>query len=189
MMNRTTFCRPLLVLALAGILGRSTLAQAGASFEKAIAKDSTSPSYVLVTIINDNTGTRQTICTGANFLLGAIHYQYHIPYTREGEQEGKRVALASKDRTYHFSKADALKNFRVGYTPRILAQVRRRLKNVTTSDLVKGMGYNGKFLAIYEKYQKFSDFVAHRDALAYVLLERGLQPVQGDMSGGVFLSR
>ena len=187
-MRRSSFGALFLITFALGF-GHSTGAhQSRATFEKAIANQSTAPSYVLVTVINDKTRTRQTICTTSNFLLGAIHSQYHLPYTDEGLRKGNEIALASKDETFHFSQADALRNLSVRYTPQILARVRDHLRNVSALELVRGLSYNGKYHQIYEKYKSFRMFAAYRDALAYVLLERGLRPGQGDISGGIYLS-
>ncbi len=169
--------------------------QSAANFAKAIANDSTSPYYVLITVINDKTGTRQTVCTEAPFLLGAITFQYHIlpARTKHGDQQSvalawerklQAAALASKDRVYHFSEPKALKNLRAGYSQQELAQAHSLLAAWTTADIVAGMTQS-----FSTKYKDFHQMRLNRDALAYVLLERGLQPRQGDMTGAVYLEQ
>ena len=185
MINRFTYSKFLLVLALVVILAHPILAQASDVFAKAIANSSTSPSYVLITVINDKTGSRQTLCTVAPFLLGAIGDQYHIPFTDGGMRKIKAIALASKDRTYHFSQERALNNLRPNYTPQVLAQVRSRLKSVSTPDLIKGLQGSMR----NHVYTRSKFWWCNRDALAYVLLERGLQPVQDDITGSLCLSQ
>jgi hypothetical protein len=57
--------------------------QSPESFAAAIRDDSTSPVYVLITVVDDNTGKARTGCTLGNFLLGAIHMQYGLAYDLE----------------------------------------------------------------------------------------------------------
>ena len=178
-----------LVVLVLTLMQSASAQQTSASFAAAFANRSTSPRYVLITIINDKTGSQQTICTLATFFDGAIHYQYHLPYTAEGERKSRKIALTSSGRTYHFSQSNALRNLRIRYTPQILIQVRSQLKNVSTSTLVKGLSHSGKMNEIYTKQKSFGMFAAYRDALAYVLIERGLQPEQADMTGGLYLAR
>lgn len=164
--------------------------QSSANFAKAIANGSTSPSYVLITVINDNTRSRQTVCTAAPFLLGAIHFQYNLPYTDVGIQKGKRVALASKDRVYHFSDLKALKNLRVRYTQQELTVVRSQLHDFSTEEIVAGFSDSSDGLhELYRKQKSFLQLATYRDALSHILLERGLQPRMADMTGGLYLEK
>ncbi len=123
-MRQSGICKFLASVVLVIALASPALAQQSpANFAKAITDESTSPYYVLITVINDTTGTRRTICTLAPFLLGAITFQYHILPDRNShkdqqaaalawERKLEAVALASKDQVYHFSNPKALKNFR-----------------------------------------------------------------------------
>ena len=180
MMSKLVLSRFLVVALLACIMACPALAQQSrASFAKAIANYSTAPLYVLITVVNDNTGSRRTLCTVAPFLLGAIQHQYHFPISQAGFQKCRQIALANPDHIYHFSQPSALKNLRVFYTPQILDQVRRHLSKYTTQELVQGMSDDSKFHSMYA--------MQNRDATAQVLLERGLQVGQGDLIGGLYL--
>ena len=186
-MNRSTAVRGLLAAMVALCSAHAAVAQqSNASFARAIANHSTSPSYVLITVIDDRSGSRQTVCTMAPFLLGAIQRQYRLPYTPTGEAKIEAIALAGKDHVYHFSRPDALSNLRPNYTPQILAQVQSRLKTVSTPDLVKGLSDRGGLRDLYNKSKNRS---AYRDAVAYVLLQRGLSPIQTDMTRDLFVPR
>ncbi len=191
MMSRAIVLKCLLVAVLVAYSIHGALAkEAKDYFADALYNESTSPSYILITVINVKTGTRQTICTQAPFLLGAINREYHIPYTKSGIQKTIAIALASKDHTYRFSQADALKNVRPGYTPQILAQVQKRVRNISTPDLVKGLSYNRVLNSdgtLHDIYRKSGKWYAYRDALAYVLLERGLHAKVADITGSLRL--
>ena len=144
---------------------------------------------------------RRTICTEAPFLLGAIQHQYHILPVRikHGNQQSEALAwerkleaaaLASKDRVYHFSNPKALKNLQERYSQQELAQIRTQLSNLSTSEIGVGLfQQSSQIYRIYTKCDDFHEFAANRDALAYVLLERGLQPRQADMTGGLYLAK
>lgn len=153
-------------------------------FAKAVANDSTSPSYVLVAIVNDKSKTRQVVCTKGTYLIEALRLQYHFPITDVGWRKAVGMALANKARTFHFSNVQALAFVRPRYSPQILAEVQAKLKRVSTPELVRGI-VNGSLRQVYEKSK---DFDAYREALAYVLLERGLQPFMGDRNGALYLA-
>ena len=187
-MHQASICRLSALVVLAAALARSVSAQqSDASFTKAIGNRSTSPSYVLITVVNDNTGSRRTICTLATFLDGAIHSQYHLPYTEEGERKSKQIALSSKDRTYHFSEANALRNLRVHYSLETVAQIRKQLSGYTTEEIVSRLFRSrGGLHRIYARQKNFVRFSDYRDAMAFVLLERGVQVGQADMTGDLY---
>ncbi len=201
-MRQSNVCKFLAPVALVIALALPASAQQSATnFAKAITNLSTSPYYVLITVVNDKTGMRRTICTVAPFLLGAIQHQYHIlPLrTKHGDQQAEALAwerkleaaaLASKDHVYHFSNPKALKNLQVRYTQQELAQIHAQLSSLSTSEIIAGLSQQSSGLyRIYTKCDDFHEFAANRDALAYVLLERGLQPRQADMTGGLYLAK
>jgi hypothetical protein len=72
-------------------------------YEAAIRNDSTSPSLILLTVIDDRTGKKQTGCTRANFLVGAI--QREMGASVNGARD---IALANLSHTFHFTKQDAI---------------------------------------------------------------------------------
>jgi hypothetical protein len=137
--------------------------QSQASFETAIETHSTSPFYVLISAVDDNTGQSRTYCTTANFLMGAIHREYGIGYGRDDIAKADAIAIASKDHVFHFRKQEALDNIRPDYSEEELAAARE-------SAAPQYSGYN-------------------KNAVACVLIERGLSPRMGDRSGQVYISQ
>ena len=97
--SAVTVCVPTLkilrivcVLAMASIfaseaLGGGVFMQSPESFEAAIRNLSTSPSYVLVTVVDARTESAQSICTSAPFLVGAIHLEYGLGYDEAGQMK------------------------------------------------------------------------------------------------------
>jgi hypothetical protein len=134
--------------------------QSQASFEKAIGNHSTSPFYVLISVVDDNTGQSRTFCTTANFLMGAIQREYGIGVGRDDIAKADAIAIANKDHVFHFRKQEALDNLRMTYSEDELAAARASYAAPSVAE--------GK-----------------RDAVACVLIEHGLSPYMADRSGQV----
>src|SRR5688572_20533697 len=79
-------------------------------YRKAILDDSTSPLYVLFTLHDSKTGADRVVCTGGNFLVGAIHMEYHLDYDAAGEKRGNHIALRTPRHRFTFTSRKALKN-------------------------------------------------------------------------------
>jgi hypothetical protein len=145
---------------------------------------STSGLYVLITICDRNTGTDRTICTGANFLAGAIHMEYHLPYDLAGERKEFEIAMHAPGRRFCFRSRKAAANLGVDYTPDTLAEVRRRLAHTSRAQLLAEVDRQGRLQETgwwhTRKYQT---------AVAHVLLERGILVGWADITGALFLDR
>ncbi|MBB5606144.1 MULTISPECIES: hypothetical protein [unclassified Janthinobacterium] len=155
--------------------------QSAASFEAAVSNISTSPSYVMVTIADANTGLERQICTTANFLAGAIHFEYGLGNDHAGLKRATELALSNTSHRFVFTKQTALDNVRIEFTPQDLEKVRAWLAPLSNEDLMAGA---------HPWTQRESAYYAHRyrDAVACVLIERGLSPYQADLSGQVVVA-
>lgn len=152
-------------------------------FRRAIMNESTAPNYVLITVVNGTTNETQLVCTVAPFLLGAIHEEYKIPYDDTGCRNAMRRALAQRDRMFRFSQELALKNIGSRYSKQILGEMRAALKGLSDEELRKGFtGFKTKLSELYSG-RSYTEYSAYRDAIAHVLLERGLLPRQGCVAG------
>jgi len=151
-------------------------------FVEAIKNMSTAPNYVLITVLDTRTGARRVVCTEAPFLLGAIQQQLHIT-----QEESIAFALAQRDRTFQFSQPEALKNITPQYTDTILDEVRDALQSYSNEELM--LGLTGKKTEISKLFieQTGQRYVAYRDAMAHVVLERGLLPARGCIAGYLFV--
>ncbi len=115
-------CLAELAAAMAAVaaIGSTAVAQQGfvqnrAHFRAALDNTSTSPSFVLITVVDGRSGARRTGCTIAGFLLHAIATEEGIYCTDnhgvmlpDAAKRVKAEALASKDHVYSFRKAEAL---------------------------------------------------------------------------------
>ncbi len=155
--------------------------QSATSFEAAVSNISTSPSYVMVTIADANTGLERQTCTTANLLAGAIHFEYGLAFDLAGLKRATELALSNTSHRFIFTKQAALDNMRIEFAPQDLDDIRTWLAPVSNQELMSGAHpwtsrdtpYSGR---------------RYRSAVACVLIERGLSPYMADLSGQVVVA-
>jgi len=79
-------------------------------YKAAVLNESTIQDFVVVKVFNKSTGETKEVCTKGNFLSGAIHQEYGLDYSKEGEARVKEILLNSKNRTFELSGENALNN-------------------------------------------------------------------------------
>jgi hypothetical protein len=133
----------------------------------------------LITLVSVDGSSRRAVCIPAPFLLGAIDREHHL-----GDQaKALEIALSKADFVFQFKNPAASENVQPRYTEAILAEVRARLKGLSRSELLAGFhGGSGSLDALYSRHRA-GEYTAWRDAIAHVLLERGLLPGHGDPVG------
>jgi hypothetical protein len=170
-------------LAKANIISDHTVpVQPRESYEAAIRNYSTSPSYVMISIAGGETENAKLVCTTANFLLGALHREYGLGYGPADVSKVAEIALASPNHTFRFRQAAALGNIPLRYSDDDLAAARSFLAPIPTDEL------RAKFSSLSRESRLPTDGYA-RDAIACVLLERGLSPRLSDITGQVYIAR
>jgi len=137
-------------------------------FRDALANRSTSPDYVLITVTTPGAKER-TVCTTANFLLGAIHIEHGFSYSEHGEKRALGIALSQPDRSFTFTKPAAIRNLADYETPQALADARRRFAGKSDSQLL-----NPDLIESLTQRRSSTAHMAYRDAVAHALLERGI---------------
>lgn len=170
----------LILVAAATSASASAQVQPAASYEAAVRNASTSPSYVMVTVVDANTGLERTTCTTANLLAGALHQQYGLAYDAEGVRQATALALSNAAHRFTFSVEAALRNIRASFSPEELAEVRARFAPLSERELRDGFGT--------KPWGRLHDALPdrrYRDAVACVLIERGLSPYMADRTGAV----
>jgi hypothetical protein len=156
-------------------------------FRRAMAKDNLavsgsftmSPLYVLIALCDAAGRPERVGCVTANFLSGAIHLEHALGYDTEGEKKAYRIAIAQRDRVFCFKKVRARNNVSVRYTPSQLAEVRRQLTQRSDAQLRAEVDREDSFVSrIYRRIhpgrRRFWHSDAHMEAVAHVLLERGI---------------
>jgi hypothetical protein len=180
--------RVLLVLLATSVTAFAQSRYTDAMYRKAILDDSTSPLYVLFTLHDTKTGTNRPVCTGGNFLVGAIHMEYHLDYDAAGEKRGHDIALRQPGHKFAFTTHKALKNIDPGYTPQMLAEARHRFSGRSTTELrravdkgeVEKFCRRGHDVVIWDRWQA---------AVAHVFLEHGILVGSADITGALYVER
>jgi hypothetical protein len=137
---------------------------------------------VLITVIDARTGQARSVCTTANFLLGAIDREYELGHDAAGFSKGVEIALKSQDHVFRFQHQAALDNIPVRYSEDDLQAARNFLAPLPLDELKE------KFSSLYANQRLDTEGYA-RDAIACALIERGLSPKMADLSGQVYVER
>lgn len=157
--------------------------QSRQSYEAAFRVISSSPPYVLITVIDDNTGKAQSTCTYANFLLGAIEMEYGLrEQGASGSLKSTEIALQNRSHVFHFRNPEALRNIRVRYSESELLAARALLAPLSTDELTS------TFSSLFSDRRLDTKGYA-KDAIACVLIERGWSPISADISGQVYVNK
>jgi hypothetical protein len=160
----------------------STAVQSRESYEAAIRNHSTSPSYVLVSVSTSENGPATPICTTANFLLGAIHTEHELGYTKADSKRAVAIAIENLTHVFRFRKQAAVNNIiPVRYSENALTTARSQLSGFSSDEL------KAQFSLL-----RGSHFLVNadtREAIACVLIERGLSPKSDDRSGRVYIDQ
>lgn len=168
-------------------------------FQHAMAKDNMavsgtsgmSPLFVLVTLRNSRTGAERVVCMPANWLEGAIHMQYHLNYDLAGQRRQYEIAITTPNRTFAFRNRQAIQNVPTRYTHQQLASTRRLLSGLSDAQLRAGVEREDSevtkiYRRIYPKGRGFWQSDKLRDAVAHVLLERGILVGIAHMTGDLY---
>jgi hypothetical protein len=112
------------------------------------------------------------VCTSEVGLISAIHLQYGLDFGETGRGKAWKIALASTNRDFAFSKKRAFDTVKPDYTCRQLDEVRHQLADIPRSELITQLKQIDSDLhKLYMDRGKFS----YRDAVAHVLIERGVE--------------
>jgi hypothetical protein len=167
------------VLALLALAVAEADSARSALFRRALENHSSAPNYVLITLVSADGSSRREVCIPAPFLLGALQREHRLA----GQSRALDLALSKADFVFRFKDPKAGENVQPQYTEAILAEVRARLKGLSRSELLAGFhGGSGPLDALYSRHRA-GEYTAWRDAVAHILLERGLLPGHGDPAG------
>jgi hypothetical protein len=180
--------RAMLILLASCVTVASESRYTDAMYRKVVLDDSTSPLYVLFTLHDAKTGADRMLCTGGNFLLGAIHMEYSLDYDAAGMKRGYDIALRQPGHRFTFKSGKALKNIDSGYTPQMLAEARRllaglwraQLRDSVDSGKIDELCHHGRDVGVWDAWQA---------AMAHVLLEHGILVGSADRTGLLFVER
>ena len=137
-------------------------------FESALRNISTAPNYILVTVVNGNTGQQESVCFEAQALLTALYLEHNLRLA-----EATAFALAQPDRTFRFSDTNALRLVYRAYSDQVLQEARDYISKMTADEIR---------IATSNQESKFYEFCAREPgafgvrfpAIAHALTERGI---------------
>jgi hypothetical protein len=159
-----------------------------AMYRKAILDNSTSPLYVLFTLRDVKTGADRMVCTNGNFLVVAIHIEYHLDYDATGQKRGDDIALRTPEHRFTFTSRKVLKNIGPRYTPQMLAEAHRRLSGMSAVQLRRAVD-NGDIEKLCRRGRDVVVWDARQAAFAHVLLENGVLVGYADITGSLYVER
>ena len=152
----------------------------------------TAQQYIAITVVNDETGIEKAVCVPSGSLMAALSLENNIQIS---DRKIKSLALDNQDRTYHFSKPEALKHFEVFYTANDLEMFKNKLGDFTNQELEVGFGVGQGYykaqntLKLHDLYKiyPYKQYTAYRDAIAFVLVSRNMSPILNFSTGGIYI--
>lgn len=183
-------CRKFVVLVFGAMVWMSAIAACAGDytremFNKAINDNSTAPLYILINVPKYG---KDDICVPAPFLLGAIAMDRNLAYDREGEKKQIELAEANFGQAFSFSSSKALANVKPRYGQDQLAAAVRFAGNLSDEEIVRQLrSVDSPLHQLYARYPDASRQMAYRDALACILLKRGILVGIQDISGMLFV--
>ena len=159
------------------------------------------PLFVLITLRDPGSGAERAAAIPGSFLLGAIQTEYHFRLRKttsdddlskalaEQQKKGVQIALSQPNRVFVFRNRRARNNVKPRYTPAMLSEVRQTLVGRNRKEILRAAKANDSWLhRIYETKKDTMESFAYRDAVAHVLLERGILVGHGDITGGLYVA-
>ncbi len=147
------------------------------NYAKALYQGGTFQFFLVIKIKNLNTNKVREICTKGNFLQGAIHREYKIPYTEKGLLKASQIALKNKRRYFEFKNDSAIANLGVKY--------------YSVNDLKK-LESKINFNLLAEKIKKNKKWHSYLDdkdltMYAHALFNRGILTGENSCMGGTLI--
>lgn len=138
----------------------------------------------MVTIIDDKTGISRTGCVTAPSLKTAMIMEHGMPQDEMARQKFVDLLLKNPKHEFHFTRREALLDIWFQYTAADVDSMRKQLTKYTDDELRRGFSANGSLHHLYQT----SRHNALRDAIACVLVERGLSPRKTDIENGLWVA-
>jgi hypothetical protein len=87
------------------------LPQSDNAFKEAIQHDgSSSPRFVMITVVDGNTKSERVRCVTTHALIGAIHRELRLEYDDTGRRDSVKFALSAPSHRFAFYNKLALRN-------------------------------------------------------------------------------
>ena len=143
-----------------------------ASYEKAVVETGMGPGYVLVTIVDAQTGASRTGCTDVHSMISAMMKEFDLPANDQGVA-GAKAKLLSPSHSFRLSKPAALAAVTLSTAED--AEVVRREMGLTSREAVLNKASPNPGVGMALNVGGKDRHVRQR-ALACVLIEYGFTP-------------
>ena len=154
-------------------------------FKTALKEDSTSSLYVLVNIPKYG---NQAISIDSQIFLTAIIFEHGFASDRAGRKQAIGFAMANFGKPFYFLDARALENVKPRYGQAELKKAESLVAGMRKGDIIKKLRATDSSLHnFYNDYRDASASMAHQDALAHVLLKRGILVGTQCRTGSLFV--
>lgn len=144
------------------------------NYSKAINNGGTFQFFLVIKIKNLNTNEVREICTKGDFLKGAIHREYKLPYTEKGLIKAYQIALKNKKRYFEFKNDSAIGNLGLEYySVNDLKKLESKINFNLLAEKIK-------------KNKKWSSYLDDKDLTMYAhaLFNRGILTGENNCMGG-----
>lgn len=158
--------------------------QSKSSYEKAVRNRSTSPSYVMIKVVDVEHHDVLVTCTMAGSLLWAIETEYGLSNNSAGLAIAEKKALDNSGHIFQFTNKKALEAVMPTYSEKDISEVRAELAPLSDEQLGSGFSLN----PWGELHNKYGDNPLG-DAAACVLIERGFSPGIADRVGTLYIQQ
>ena len=154
-----------------------------AQFARALRNVSTAPNYILMTVVNGNTKTRESVCLEAQALLSALYLEHGLR-----RDEAVEFVLARPHGTFTFTHSDALALVARPYSGQSLNAARDFLATMTLDEIEAATcDPQSQFYAYCTRESGVGN--SRFFAVAHVLAEQGVLCSRGCKPGVFHLDR
>lgn len=157
-----------------------TQMQSRDAFLAALRNPTTSPSYVMFTAVDAETGERRIVCSVSMWLIVAIQREQELEPQGSVKERAGDIALSNHSRVFRFHEG-SLEHSRIN-TAEGLDAARNYLAGLSAEEIRDRFGSKGKS-RIYNKD------AATDSAFACALIERGFTPRSADIGGYLYIER
>jgi len=157
------------------------------NLEMAMENISTAPCYVLIAVVDNNTGKSWAVCLESLDLLSAIMKEYDIK-NPDIYKKAVNVVKQNSSRTFTFTKPKVIERLKPVYTQGILVKIRSEFSQYTDEELISYFSSN-RTTNVQELCKRFnSDRYPVQTAVAHMLLERGILCGRGCLGGYLYIA-
>lgn len=149
------------------------------AFQAAMQGATTSPFYVMFTVIDAQSAQRRTVCTTPTGLGAAVHREQDLKQGGNVHDRPRDLVLSNKSRVFRFHE-QSLEQNRIN-TEEGLQAARKSLEGLSAKEIKDRFGLMGRSRVFYDR--------PTQSAFACALIERGFSPRMADMTSDLYIEQ